>query len=235
MNAVTGGLALVHPVVRVVSFIFFSLILALGDFSQLVVAAALLCLLFIREGLVCVVQTWPMLRRMRWFFFSIFVIYLWLTPGRPLWAGADEWLWMPTIDGVLMGGHRLLALVLMLLAVHWLLWVTSRRELVSALYWMAMPLIFFGFSRERFALRIALVFATIEQVQCCVTERMKFTNLERGNLRGYANIAAGLVSDIVKRGEEEICLSIEIDVEDAPVPWQWLWVLALIGMMMSAA
>lgn len=235
MSAATGVLNSVHPVVRIVSFLLFGLFLALGSLSQVVVAAVLLGILFFQAGSACLLNAWPMLRRMRWFFLSIMVIYVWLTPGQPLWATAPVPWWMPTIEGVLMGGHRLLALAMMVLAVQWLLWVTTKAQLVSALYWLATPLMLTGFSRERFAIRVALVLGTIEQVQGRVSQQIKEVALERGDLRGYAAVAASLVSDVVQQGEGESCHLIEINVGNGPSPWQWLWPLALTGVMLLVA
>lgn len=236
MSAITGVLAAIHPVVRIISFLIFSLFLALGDLSQIVAAAALLSMLYFQAGFTCLINAGVMLRRMRWFFLSIIVIYAWLTPGQPLWPmlSSIPW-WMPTIDGVVMGGHRLLALVMMVLAVQWLLLVTSRAQLVSALYWLTLPLVITGFSRERFAVRVALVLGTLERVQDCVSERIKQAALKRGDLRGYAAVTAMLVSDVVRQGEQEGRQDIEIDVEGAPALWQWLWPLALTGVMLMAA
>jgi energy-coupling factor transport system permease protein len=235
MSAATGVLNLVHPVVRIVSFLLFGLFLALGNLSQIAIAGILLAILFFQAGSACLVNSWPMLRRMRWFFLSIVVIYAWLTPGLPLWASGPVSWWMPTIEGVFTAGHRLLALTMMVLAVQWLLWVTTRAQLVSALYWLATPLVLIGFSRERFAVRVALVLGTIEQVQGRVSQQIKEVALERGDLRGYAAVAASLVSDVVQQGEQESCHLIEIDIENSPSLWQWLWPLALSGVMLLAA
>ena len=172
---------------------------------------------------------------MRWFFLSLLVIYIWMTPGQPLWSSGPVPWWMPTIEGVLMAGHRLLVLALMVLAVQWLLWVTTRAQLVSALYWLATPLVLIGFSRERFAVRVALVLRTIEQVQDRVSQQIKQVVVERGDLRGYAAVAASLMSDVVQQGEQESCHLVEIDIGNGPPLWQWLLPLASMAVMLLAA
>lgn len=236
MSAATGMLVSVHPVVRIISFLVFTLFLALGDLSQLAVAAVILFVLYSMTALSCLVNAWMMVRRMRWFFLSIAVIYVWLTPGHPLFeGGASMASWLPTREGVLMGGHRLVVLIMMVLSAQWLLWVTSRDQLVSALYWLAMPLVVTGFSRERLAVRIALVLSTIEQVQRRINEELAQVSLERGNLTGYAAVAAMLVSGVVRQAEQESCHLIEIELENAPALLQWLWPLLLTGVMLLAA
>lgn len=236
MSAATGMLALVHPVVRIVSFFVVSLFLALGNFSQFAVAVVLMAALIAWTRFAVVVSAWPMLRRMRWFFLSVLLIYAWLTPGQPLWS--MELLssgWMPSEEGVLLGGHRVLVLVMMVLAVQWLLWATDRSELVSSLYWLATPLGVAGISRERLAVRIALILVAMEQAQARVAEQLKQTQLVRRDLRGYAAVAASLVNDAVQQGESAECQAIEVDVGSVPALWQWLWPLSLAGVMLLAA
>ncbi len=236
MSVTNSWSSSVHPVVRIISLLIFSLFLALGNLTQLAIAAFLLFIFYVIAGLACLANALPMLRRMRWFFLSIVVVYAWLTPGRALFGenALMHW-WMPSIEGVLLGGHRLLALMMMVLAVQWLLWVTTRTQLVSALYWLSTPLMMIGFSRERFVVRIALVLATLEGVQGHIGEQLKKTELKRGDLRGYATVAAALVTDVLLRGEQEHCQVIEVDVEAAPPLLQWLWPLALIGAMLLVA
>lgn len=225
-----------QPVVLVVSFAVFSLFLALGNLSQLVAAVAILFLLYLVAGFAYLVNALPMLRRMRWFFLSIVIIYAWLTPGQPLLSDAPlvSW-WMPSVEGVLMGGHRLLALVMMVLAVQWLLWRTNRGQLVSALYWLSTPLQFVGFSRDRLVVRVALVLGVLEQLQGYLGEQLKKIVLERGDLRGYATVAATLVDDVVRQGEQVPCHDVDVDVEAAPPLWQWLWPLVLTAVMLLVA
>lgn len=232
MGMEIGRFPSVHPVVRIIFFLIFSLFLALGNLVQLAVAAHLLFVFYLMAGLGCLVNALPMLRRMRWFFLSIVVIYAWLTPGRALWGESAlmHW-WMPTVEGVLLGGHRLLALMMMVLAVQWLLWATTRAQLVSALYWLLTPLTMVGFSRERFVVRVMLILTALEGVQQHIGEQLKKNILRRGDLRGYATVAAALVSDVLLRGEQEHCQLIEVDIEAPPSLLQWLWPLALIGTM----
>lgn len=236
MITATGMLTLMHPVIRIFSFIVLSLFLSLGDLYQLSVAVLVLGALFLLSGPSALSGAWPMLRRMRWFFLSILLIYTWLTPGQPLWGldSGPSW-WMPSREGVLMGGHRVVALLMIVLALQWLLWATPRTQLVSALYWLATPLSVVGIPRERLVVRIALILTTIERVQIQLSLQMKQVSLVRGDLRGYAAVAAELLSGVAEQGESEACQVIEMDLEGAPPLWQWLWPLSLIVVMLLAA
>lgn len=232
MAAAAGVLDSIHPVVRVVTLLLFALTVALGSPFQLCVAALLLFFFYLFSGLSLAVTVLPPLWRMRWFFLSIFAIYTWMTPGTPLLADAQplRW-WMPTVEGVVTGGQRLAALVLILLAVHGLLQITSRTQLVSSLYWLSLPLRFCGVARERFAIRVALVLATAGKMREQVAELVSGVSLSRRDLRGYASIAAALVAAALHQGETEPCHEIEIEVEDAPPLWQWSLPLLLVSGM----
>ena len=230
MNVAGNILEGVHPAVRVVCFIVFSFFLALGDVSHVAAAILLLIYLYTLSGLVSLSAAWFMLRRMRWFFLSVFVIYLWMTPGQALLGSA--W-WMPTLEGVILGGQRLLALALLIMAVHWLLFVTSRQQLVSALYWLAGPLAWFGFPRERLAVRLALILGLVAEVQHLVSKEVDQVKLAERNINEYAVAASGLVEKVVAQAEAEPCQTIEVDVDVSPSAIQWLWPVGL-AVLMSA-
>lgn len=215
----------VHPVIRVICFIIFALSLALGPVEQVLLGSLMVMVLYFFTGLGVLRQAWPMLRRMRWFFFSILLIYLLMSPTEGAQGSGDGW--VPSWDGLYHAGHRILALVLMILAVHWLLSHTSRQALISALYRLVFPLSLLGLSRERFAVRMMLVFELMEPVQEKVSQQVAERKAQGKDLRAYANVAAELTCDVIANAEKAECHSIEIDVSDAPTPFQWGWVVML--------
>ena len=232
MSLENGWYSNVHPVLRIVCFIILSLFLALGDVVQLSVATIIVAMLYVttlqEESLA---GLWPMLRRMRWFFLSIFIIYAWFTPGTPLLPSIDV-SWLPTISGVLEGGHRLMALVLIIAAVHWLLFVTKRDQLVSALYWLVAPVQLFGFSRQRFAVRLALTLNRVVEVQDLVSNKVQQAGVTKGDVKAYAAATATIAEEVIRRAEQSPCEQIEIDVADRPTGWQWALPILLIMFMM---
>lgn len=94
-------------------------------------------------------------RQLRWFLAVIVVFYAFLTPGTPVMPGAPGI--MPTREGLLAGGERLFALVVLVVAVQVMLATTSRAALVAALHWWLRPLERIGAPVDRFALRLVLV------------------------------------------------------------------------------
>ena len=175
-----------------------------------------------------------MLRRMRWFLLSIILIYAWLTPGPPLLSSHELSTLLPTTTGLLQGSQRLLALVLIVSAVHWLLFVTPRNQLVAALHWLAAPLSLMGVSRQRVAVRMALVLSHVIKVQEMVADQVKQAGISKGDLRGYANVTAKLVEEVIGQAEQSPCEEIEINIADKPAVWQWVWPMSLTVAMLLA-
>ncbi len=234
MTNKTGWYSNVHPVLRILCFIVFSLFLAFGDLGQQGLAALLVALLYITTGSQSLSGLWPTLRRMRWFLLSIFFIYAWLTPGPALFAELQFSSWMPTTTGLVQGGQRMLALILIIASVHWLLFVTPRNALVSALYWLAAPLQLLGISRQRFAVRMSLILTYVMNVQTLVGDQVKQTGVSKGDVKAYASVAAGLVEEVISRAEQTPCEEIEINLGNKPAAWQWAWLLLLTVMMLLA-
>lgn len=234
MTSEAGWYSSVHPVLRVVSFVIFSLFLALGNPGQLVAAVVAVVILFATTGHQSMEGLWPTLRRIRWLLLSILIIYAWMTPGPALFAGLEASSWLPTTTGLIQGGRRLLALVLIVAAVHWLLFVTSQHQLVSALYWLALPLRLLGISRQRFAVRVALILRRVLEVQALVGRQVKQAGIAKGDIRGYAKVSAVLVEEIMTRAEQAPCEAVEIAVSDRPPLWQWVWPLLLTVVLLLA-
>jgi energy-coupling factor transporter transmembrane protein EcfT len=115
-----------------------------------VLCAALLALaLWLSSG-----QLLSLLRRTRWIMFSLLLIYAYTTPGTALWEilGVVS----PTREGALDGLLQLGRLLSVLSALAILLALLSQTQLISGLYALAYPLQWFGLSRERIAVRLAL-------------------------------------------------------------------------------
>ncbi len=235
MNTETGWYDYVHPVFRIICFVILSLFLALGSLAQLGVATFSVIVLYATTANCDISGFLQMLRRMRWFMLSILFIYAWLTPGTPLLGEAFDSFWQPSIEGLWQGGQRLLALMLIIAAVHWLLLVTRREQMVGALYWLGAPLAVLGLPRERFAVLLVLVLGRVADVQKQVVAQIEQANVVKGNVKSYAVVAADLIAGIVRQAELSRCDAVEVDVADKPPLWQWCWPLLLLAIMLLAA
>jgi energy-coupling factor transport system permease protein len=93
-------------------------------------------------------------RRTRWIMFSLLLIYAYSTPGQPLFAALGAW--SPAREGLLDGVTQLLRLSAALASLAILLDRLGRLDLISGLYSLFAVLTWFGWSRERCAIRLAL-------------------------------------------------------------------------------
>src|SRR3569623_318256 len=126
-----------HPVIRLVSFMMLSLALAVGGWLHLLLGALVAAVLFARAGAAAWVTIMPMMRRMRWLWLSLVVIYFWCTPGVAVVPVPDAWAaWVPTVEGLALGALRIAALALMVVTAGLLLHFTPREQLFAALHWL---------------------------------------------------------------------------------------------------
>lgn len=222
-----------HPVIRLVSFVVLSLALAVGDGPQLLLAALLLSLPLNKSR-----GAWPaiagMVRRMRWLWLSIAVVYFWFTPGTPLISPGNGW--MPTVEGVHAGILRIAALVLIVMAAGLLLHLTSRQQLFAALHWLAAPLAWAGITRARVAVRMALTLEAVAEVQSLVRAAAVRDASPATPRARWGQTAAELFRAVLIRAETAHCNDMVLPPSDAPPLWQWsvpaLLTAAMVGVGM---
>ena len=151
-----------HAVIKIVCFLIFGAAMATANGAVLVLGAVLVALLYLLEGIHGVPSRLPhafvMLKRLRWLFLSILIVYLFFTPGVLLWSDV---LWGPTEEGLLQGLSRIAVLVLIVAAVNVLIASTEQADFLSAVSWCLWPLSWLGLSHQRLALRISLTLTAV--------------------------------------------------------------------------
>lgn len=220
-----------HPAIRIVMLVVFAGLLAQGELPRLLLSFALLAILHGAVRTVDFAVLGRMLQRMRWLFVSLAVIYLWFTPGDPLFPvlGAVS----PTAEGVRAGALRVGLLVVLVTAVNLLLQSTSREQLLVGLYWLARPLQWLGFSRERLAVRMVLVLETVPHLQSMLQGR-------KPDLRGKSAVhlvgetAARYFETALEKAACAPCGMIEIPEGCRPPIYQWLYPV-VFGMLIWLA
>ena len=223
----------VHPLIRVVCFLVLSLFLSLGGWSHAALTVLLIIPFWIAAGWRPLYEAGPLLWRMRWFFLSILLIYWWLTPGAALWRGAPEWL--PSVDGLVEGLHRVVVLVLLICTLRLVFWRVPREALVAAIYRLLWPLSIVGLSRERVAVRLVLVFEVVETVQTVIRDAVAEARRERSRGLNVVDAAATAMSQVLSRAERATCVRIDIEVGVEPAYWQWFMPLAIAALMWGVA
>jgi energy-coupling factor transport system permease protein len=140
-----------HPAVQILVWVLLALL------TQRLQPLALLVLSSVLFGIaltLCAKQLLSLLRRTRWILFSLLLIYAYTTPGAALFSSLG--IISPTLEGVLDGLLQLGRLLSVLSGLAILLELLPQTQLISGLYTLAYPLRWFGLSRERIAVRLAL-------------------------------------------------------------------------------
>lgn len=224
-----------HPVIRVISLIILGSAMALSQGRAVLFATSLVLALYVATSTTHLTPALKMLRRMRWLFISISGFYFWFTPGTPLFESASDWL--PSVEGLQLGGARIAALVTLVLAVNLLLQTTPRAALVSAILWLTQPLRWIGFAHERLAVRLTLVFEAVREVQSLYAAATPTTNERRTPLARFGARVATLFEQTLQRADAQELQALHVDISASPPWYQWLYpvliAMALLAMLVS--
>ena len=213
-----------HPLIRVVALLVFVTGLALARPALLSAGFGLLLLLYFLTGFPATSVLLRMVLRLRWLLLAILLVYGWWTPGTSLLPAIGAW--SPTTEGLEVGCLRILSLVLIVAAVHLLLQVTARSELLPAIIQLIRPVTTQA-ARERVAVRILLSIEAVTQVQSLVSDTLKehpLYNRKLSTLGVAARVLYRAVLDRAARTGEDVIDVIELQ---PPPLWQWLIPLAL--------
>jgi hypothetical protein len=151
-----------HAVIKIISFLIFGIAVSTGGHEILLAGVLLIMPLYFFERGVHLKNAFMMLRRLKWLFLSILIVYLFFTPGRLL---IIDLYWGPTVEGLIQGLSRIFVLLLLVAAVNLLISSTQQDDLLSAILWCLRPLAIFGIPHERLAVRISLTLEAVSQVR----------------------------------------------------------------------
>jgi energy-coupling factor transport system permease protein len=162
-----------HPGVMI--YIWVCLAVSAQMLSERLIIAlfAVLILLSLKLSRARLVQ---LLRKMKWIFLSMFVIYAYVTPGEPLWLQLGSF--SPINEGVLQGLMQLARLIIVLAGLAMLLAVLTQAQLLAGLYFCMRPLDLLGISRQRMAKRLALTLRYADQAMHDAADSW-YNNVER--------------------------------------------------------
>lgn len=99
-------------------------------------------------------QLFTLIRRTRWILFSLLLVYAYATPGSALVSDLGQY--SPTREGWADGLMQLARLLSILSGLAILLSLLTQSQFISGIHALAYPLSWFGGSRERVAVRLAL-------------------------------------------------------------------------------
>ena len=213
----------IHPYIKMSLFLVFALSLSLGGYRQLLLGMVILAGGFLVVSRPELHGLWKMLCRLRWLWLSLMVFYFWFTPGMPVFEEFQQW--SPTVEGVYQGGLRIGILALMAMAAHLLFQACNREQLIASIRWMVTPLELLGISRDRFAVRLLLVFEAVPGVQ---TSYRNSDESSAGNfIQRTGIVVAGLFENVIQRAESSTLHQVSFEHPGIPKSWQWLYPLFL--------
>lgn len=157
-----------HPVIRIICFLILSAFVVFGGLYELALGLLIVLGVVIVRRFQSVELSLRIIRRMKWFFLSILIVYLWFTPGSPF-MGIDV-TGMPTEEGLKTGALRVLSLALIIFAVNYFVTTIARIKLVEAIIWLLYPMRWAGIDNRTIALRIAMVLEFLPRVQQMVLD-----------------------------------------------------------------
>ena len=129
-------------------------------------------------------------RRMRWLFVSLMIIYAFGTPGEliPLFPVNFS----PSYEGLLLGWLQIEKLMIALATLSLLLASSSRQQLLLGMYLLLKPLEFIGLNVERFAARLMLTLDYVEEL--AINDSYSFNQLDEIHASVASLPAQGSVS-----------------------------------------
>lgn len=148
-----------HPLVKVLMFLFILLATSSINASALMIVLLIICLIASCVAFKVFMLT---LVRMRWLFFSIFLIYSFGTPGEliPHFSAGLA----PTFEGVRLALLQISRLIVALAALVILLSTTTKETLMLGLYMLLFPLKYIGLNVEKFSVRLLLTMHYVEEI-----------------------------------------------------------------------
>lgn len=214
----------VHPLIRVVALLLFTTGMALARPVLLAAGSVLLLLLYWLAGFPRMDILLQMLKRLRWLLLAIIVIYGWWTPGAAALPALGNW--SPSSSGLYAGLFRGVALAAIVAAVHLLLQLTPRAQLLPAVIQLLRPFCSHTL-RERLAVRSVLSIEAVALVQPVVSASLEQQRLRPGGFAALGEAARSIYDRVLERAAQADTTAIEITDLAAPPLWQWLIPLVL--------
>jgi len=171
----------IHPVIRIVCLIIVSIFVVSAEPLFLEATFLLLVCGFAMGARVQLFQCIRVLVRLKWLFTSIFIIYLFLTPGRNIFPidllntvtfgpnlnslSVSFLNGVITLEGMYLGALRVCSLIILILTVNLLIQAKQHNELSYAIIWLLSPMKYIGCPIDRLAIRISLTFRYVSEFQ----------------------------------------------------------------------
>jgi hypothetical protein len=163
-----------HPFVKIACFFFLLLLLQYLSPSTIAVLCGLVCLLAAVLNLPHFSQ---LIKRMRWLFVSLLLVYAYATPGEylaflPLNVA-------PSFEGLHLGLMQIAKLLIAVASLSALFASASKSQLMAGLWTLLSPLRLVGLNVERFTVRMLLTLHYVEQMAVQPKLKLDFSQLDK--------------------------------------------------------
>lgn len=163
-----------HPFVKIACFFFLLLLLQYLSPSSIAVLCGLVCLLAAVLNLPHFSQ---LIKRMRWLFLSLLLVYAYATPGEylsflPLNVA-------PSFEGLHLGLVQIAKLLIAVASLSALFASASKSQLMAGLWTLLSPLRLVGLNVERFTVRLLLTLHYVEQMAVQAKLKLDFSQLDK--------------------------------------------------------
>ncbi|MEY3804449.1 MAG: hypothetical protein RL667_571 [Pseudomonadota bacterium] len=163
-----------HPFVKIACFFFLLLLLQYLSPSSIAVLCGLICLLAAVLNLPHFSQ---LIKRMRWLFLSLLLVYAYATPGEylaflPLNVA-------PSYEGLHLGLVQIAKLLIAVASLSALFASASKSQLMAGLWTLLSPLRLVGLNVERFTVRMLLTLHYVEQMAVQPRLKLDFSQLDK--------------------------------------------------------
>ena len=163
-----------HPFVKIACFFFLLLLLQYLSPSSIAVLCGLVCLLAAVLNLPHFSQ---LIKRMRWLFLSLLLVYAYATPGEylaflPLNVA-------PSFEGLHLGLVQIAKLLIAVASLSALFASASKSQLMAGLWTLLSPLRLVGLNVERFTVRMLLTLHYVEQMTVQAKLKLDFSQLDK--------------------------------------------------------
>lgn len=165
-----------------------------------------------------------MLRRLRWFFLSIVIVYWWFTPGDPIIPYVH--VLIPSEEGIIEGMVHLVVLVTLVAGVNLLLATTPKPALMAALLWLLRPMKIVGLDTDKLALRMTLTLEAADKLQHL--PQHDFPRQSSHWLTAIAVRCSAAVNEVIHQAKVAPLLPYTIPPLQPPPLWQWVYPVSFL-------
>lgn len=184
--------------VRMVLLLVVAVSLPHLKWPHLPLLAAVALLLWVGLGRPGMGGAWRAVKKLRFFYLSLFLLYGWFYGGEPVWPALGDW--SPAFDGLIEACLRVAALILFLAWFFVLIRSLSRNDLLCGIRQLIAPLGLLRVDTQRVALRMVLTLDALADVNAIVAEvRQRYPGGKA--IRRWADVAADVLAATLREAD----------------------------------